>query len=140
MVKTLIVTQGRLAEELLAAAEKIAGASPDVSALGLGWDDDPAEARTKVGAAIAELEAPDGVLVLTDMYGGTPYNVAAALEETGRVAVVTGVNLPMVLRLECMGREERPLEELADWIRAKGRRAICRCGAGHAALAASTTS
>ena len=136
MVQTLIVTQGRLAAELLAAAEKIAGASPDVTALSLGWDDDREEARAKIVAAIDDLGGDDGVLILTDMYGGTPFNVAASLVEPGRVEVVAGVNLPMVLRLECMGREQRPLDDLADWIRSKGRRSICRCRTGRAVSAA----
>ena len=69
----------------------------------------------------------DGLLILTDIYGGTPNNVALTLRQPGRVEVVSGVNLPMVVRLGCGAESERSLEEIAEWIGSKARASIC-CG------------
>lgn len=126
MVQTLIVTQGALATELVRAAEIINGSSTGVSALCLGWGDCLDESIDKTRAVCERLSEPDGVLVLTDMYGGTPHNVARALASPGKIEVVTGVNLPMVVRLCCRRRDERTVTDLADWISRKGQRGICR--------------
>ncbi len=69
----------------------------------------------------------DGLLILTDIYGGTPHNIALTLRRPGRVEVVSGVNLPMVVRLGCGADSEMSLEEMAEWIGAKARASIC-CG------------
>jgi PTS system mannose-specific IIA component len=125
MVKTLIVSHGDLAHVLLRSAETIAGPNPALAAVSLAWDDEPAEARRKVAEAIGALGAEDGLLILTDMFGGTPNNIAAGFAEPGRVEVVAGVNLPMVLRLECMGETgTRTVSDLAAWIESKGRGSI----------------
>jgi PTS system mannose-specific IIA component len=131
MVTTLILTHGELANELLAAAETILGRQEQFRAVTLDWSDSFDEAREKTEAVLAQLE-PDGeVLILTDMYGGTPYNVAISLADPGRVAVLTGVNLPMVVRLGCPDAKDKRLSELAEWIEAKARTSICRAGAGN---------
>jgi PTS system mannose-specific IIA component len=70
----------------------------------------------------------DGLLILTDIYGGTPSNVALTLRQPGRVEVVSGVNLPMVVRLGCRAESEMSLEQMAEWIGSKARASIC-CGA-----------
>jgi PTS system mannose-specific IIA component len=122
----LLVTHGRLAQELLAAAETIAGARPDIRALALEWNEGIDAARSRIAAAIADLDRGAGVLVLTDMYGSTPSNAAIALAVPGRVEVVTGVNLPMVVRMSCSSVLPATLLETARWLEEKGRRSITR--------------
>ncbi len=127
MFRVLVLTHGPLGEVLLASAQTIAGETPNVSALTLDWGDTYEQAYEKVRARIDELENPEGVLILTDMYGGTPFNVARSLVEPGRVEIVTGVNLPMVLRLSCFNQDAPGLAEAAAWIQGKGQSAICQC-------------
>lgn len=136
--RTLILTHGSLAEELLRAAETIVGALPSFRVLTLDWDDSFEEAERKTREALAELESDEELLILTDMYGGTPYNVAVSLAQPGRVEVVTGVNLPMVVRLGCPGANKRSIGELAQWIQEKARQSICRAGEGNGESAESS--
>ena len=95
----VVVTHGQLATELLNAAEMIVGDLPGFQAVSIGWHDDVTVAHAAIGAAIAKVDAGAGVLVLTDMFGGTPSNLGLAFLEEGRVEVVTGVNLAMLLKL-----------------------------------------
>jgi PTS system mannose-specific IIA component len=126
MAATLILTQGGLARELLAAARTIVGELPHFAALSLDWEDSFETARGKAAAALADLDAGQGVLILTDLYGGTPFNVAASLRDPGRVEVLAGVNLPMVVRLACGALAGATVTELAEWIVDKSRSGICR--------------
>lgn len=127
MINILILTHGGLARELLAAARVIAGELPGFEALSLDWNEVPEALEREVEGAIRQIDQGDGVLILTDMYGGTPSNVAAHFQQPGRVEVVSGVNLPMVLRLGCrMGNEGKTLGELADWLQEKGRQSVRR--------------
>lgn len=129
MIGTLILTHGGVARELLAAVEQIAGQQQQFAAISLGWDDDCAVAEAKIAAALAELDSGDGVLVLTDAYGGTPCNLALGFRAPGRVEVVSGVNLPMAMRLACNGNRRRAdLQETAHWLESKARQAICVAG------------
>jgi mannose PTS system EIIA component len=126
MIGKLILTHGGLARELLAAAQIISGRLSGFEALSLDWNDTFEEAKAKVRAAIDRLEDGQGVLVLTDMYGGTPSNVAVTFLQPGKVEVLTGVNLPMVLRLACQQTEEPTnLEGMARWLQGKGQRSLC---------------
>jgi PTS system mannose-specific IIA component len=129
VISVLLVTHGRLAEELLAAARVIAGELPNFRALSLEWTDGIDEARARIAREVADLDRGGGVLVLTDMFGDTPSNAALALRAEGKVEVVTGVNLPMVVRLGCTREAEQGLEETARWLEIKGRRSIARAGA-----------
>lgn len=129
MIGVLIVTHGRLAAELLAAAQTIAGELPGFRALSLDWSEGIDEARRRIAAELPGLDTGDGVLILTDMFGDTPSNAALALREEGRVEVLSGVNLPMVVRLGCSHVADRPLAETARWLEIKGRRSISRAGA-----------
>lgn len=128
MIGTLILTHGGVARELLAAVEEIAGAQPNFQAVSLDWDDDCDAAQAKIGAAIAKMQGVDGVLILTDTYGGTPCNLAMTFYEPGKVEVVSGVNLPMVMRLACNGNESVGLADVAHWLETKGRQSICVAG------------
>jgi PTS system mannose-specific IIA component len=102
MIGGLIVTHGRLAIELLNAAEMIVGEIHHIAAVSLGWHDDVDMARNMVEKAIERVSGPDGVLILTDMFGGTPTNIASTFLDKGKVEVITGVNLPMLIKLAQM--------------------------------------
>jgi PTS system mannose-specific IIA component len=129
-VGVVVVTHGQLAAELLNAAEMIVGDLPHFAAVSIGWHEDVDQAREQIGQAIERVrakaavpEAPAGVLVLTDMFGGTPANLGVTFLETDKVEVITGLNLAMLMKLA------RPLKDtdlltLARDIREQGRNAI----------------
>src|SRR5678816_3930644 len=98
-VAGVIVTHGHLAGELLAAAEMIIGPISHIAAVSIGWHDDVDAARDEVQRAITRVSQQRCVLLLTDMFGGTPTNIASMFLEEGAVEVITGVNLPMVIKL-----------------------------------------
>jgi len=127
MIRKLILSHGPLAAELLAAAEKIAGPMSEFTALCLDWDESFETSRQRTAAALRGLglESGQAVLILADMYGGTPYNVAATFRGSSDVELVAGVNLAMVVRLGCRCNEEFDLGSLAQWILEKGRGSIC---------------
>ena len=128
----LIVTHGPLAPEMLAAAERILGRSlAAFQALSLDWSEGWEEARARVEACLAAFP-PDveGHLVLTDLFGDTPSRAAAGLGRAGEVEIVTGVNLPMVVRLGCADLTGRDVAEVARWIAEKGRQSIRRATPG----------
>ena len=95
----VVITHGRLATELLNAAEMIVGDLPRFTAVSIGWHDDVGVATGAIARAIERVGAGAGVLLLTDMFGGTSSNLAMTFLETGTVEVVTGVNLPMLIKL-----------------------------------------
>ena len=99
LVGVVIVTHGQLATELLNAAETIVGDLPRFAAVSIGWHEDMRVARDAIERAIARVDAGGGLLLLTDMFGGTPANLGLSFLEGGRVEVVTGVNLPMLIAL-----------------------------------------
>lgn len=119
----LIVSHGRLAEELVNATRTIVGTFDALEAVSIGWNDDPTEVRVRIEEAIRRLDQGNGVLVLTDMFGGTPTNLALSFLEQGRVEVVTGVNLPMLMKFTNL-REEAPFAETVRKIAEQGRDAI----------------
>jgi PTS system mannose-specific IIA component len=123
MIGVVVVTHGQLATELLNAAETIVGDLPQFAAVSIGWHDDVEQARGEIADAVARLATGEGVIILTDMFGGTPSNLAMSLLEEGRVEVVTGVNLPMLIKLANV-REAGDLREIARRIREDGRAAI----------------
>jgi PTS system mannose-specific IIA component len=125
-VAGVVVTHGQLATELLAAAEMIIGHIAHIAAISIGWQDDPEAARDEVERAIARVSQGRGVLLLTDMFGGTPTNIASMFLSE-EVEVVTGVNLPMVIKLATQTAEE-PLADLARRVRDQGREAIYLAG------------
>jgi mannose PTS system EIIA component len=101
----VIVTHGHLAGELLSAAEMIIGPISFITAVSIGWHDDVDAARDEVQRAITRVSQGAGVLLLTDMFGGTPTNIASMFLDDGNVEVVTGVNLPMVIKLASQSGE-----------------------------------
>ncbi len=124
----VIVTHGQLANELLAAAEIVVGEISHVTAVSIGWHDDVEMAQDQVRRAIASVSSGSGVLVMTDMFGGTPTNIAAMFLKDREVEIVTGVNLPMVVKL-ASNTKDLSLSELASEVEAQGKQSIYRTGA-----------
>jgi PTS system mannose-specific IIA component len=106
VIGIVVVTHGQLARELVAAAEMIIGDIPNVTSVSMGWQESPEDAEREIEAAIARVESGKGTVVLTDMFGGTPSNLSLTFLEKGKVEVVTGVNLPMLIRLASLREEE----------------------------------
>lgn len=126
MFATLIVSHGGIANELLLAGRTITGELPGFAAITLAWEDDLETAREKIRRGLDRLDRRDGVLILVDMFGSTPCNAALSFLEPEQVEIVTGVNLPMVVRLGCLSGTTMPLGEAAAWLQLKGQGSICR--------------
>jgi PTS system mannose-specific IIA component len=127
MIGGLILTHGRLAIELLNAAEMIVGEIHGVTAVSLGWHDDVDTAATMVRNALERVQTPDGVLILTDMFGGTPTNIASTFLDREKVEIVTGVNLPMLIKLaQAQGELGQDLATVARQVRESGQSSIYR--------------
>jgi PTS system mannose-specific IIA component len=126
-VSGVIVTHGHLAGELLAAAEMIIGPVSHIAAVSIGWHDDVDAARDEVQRAITRVTQGGGVLLLTDMFGGTPTNIASMFLDEGAVEVVTGVNLPMVIKLATFTGDDS-LGDVARKISEQGRQGIYLAG------------
>ncbi len=124
MIGVVVVTHGQLAAELVNAAEAIVGDLPRFAAVSIGWHDDTEDAREEIRQAIARLQGDSGVLVLTDMFGGTPTNLGLSFVEPDRVEVVTGVNLPMLIKLSSLRPAQPMLLAVARELRETGRNAI----------------
>ena len=126
-VAGVLVTHGRVATELLAAAETIIGSIRHVTAVSIGWHDDVDAASDEIERAITRVSEGRGVLLLTDMFGGTPTNIATMFFKEGEVEVVTGVNLPMVIKLASQTGDES-LADVARRVRDQGREGIYLAG------------
>ena len=123
MIGVVVVTHGQLATELLNAAEMIVGDLPQFTAVSIGWHDDVSHAGEDIAQAIERVRGESGVLLLTDMFGGTPSNLGMTFLEKDRVEVITGVNLPMLIKLA--GLSSSPdLLAVARAMREHGRNAI----------------
>lgn len=123
----VIVSHGQVANELLAAAEAVVGDLSHITAVSIGWHDDVEMARGEIERAIANVSTGNGVLLLTDMFGGTPTNIAAMFLKENEVEIVTGVNLPMVIKLASVNKE-LTLHDLAKEVEDQGKESICRAG------------
>ncbi|HWC77893.1 MAG TPA: PTS sugar transporter subunit IIA [Blastocatellia bacterium] len=127
MIGGVIVTHGQLANELVSAAEMIVGEIHHITAVSIGWHDDVDVAREEIERAIQRVDDGRGVLLVTDMFGGTPTNIAASFLGQASVEVVTGVNLPMVIKLAVQD-ENTKLDELARIVRDEGQHQIRLAG------------
>jgi PTS system mannose-specific IIA component len=99
MIGLVLVTHGRLAEEFRSALEHVVGPQTQLATVSIGADDDLEGRRGDIMTAVAEVDSGEGVIILTDMFGGTPSNLAISLLESGRVEVLAGLNLPMLVKL-----------------------------------------
>ncbi len=121
----VIVSHGQVANELLAAAETVVGELQHITAVSIGWHDDVELAKAEVARAIKKVSQGKGVLLLTDMFGGTPTNISAMFIEANDIEIVTGVNLPMVIKLASQNKDFS-LSEMAKEVESQGKQAIYR--------------
>jgi PTS system mannose-specific IIA component len=119
----LVLSHGDFAEELVNAARTIVEDATGLEAVSIGWNEAVTECNRKIDEAVGRVDQGQGVLVLTDMFGGTPTNLALSLLEAGRIEIVTGVNLPMLIKFTNL-RGEMTLPDAARAIAAQGREAI----------------
>ncbi|MFM2042308.1 MAG: hypothetical protein RLY86_884 [Pseudomonadota bacterium] len=106
MIGMVLVTHGRLAEEFIAALQHVVGEQPQVRAVCIGPDDDMEQRREEILARVAECDTGDGVVLLTDMFGGTPSNLAISVMDRATVEVIAGINLPMLIKLASVRKTE----------------------------------
>jgi len=124
MIGIVIAAHGRLAQAFLEVVSLVAGVVEGVRAVSLEYGQDPEESLRRIRRAVEEVDQGSGVLVLTDMFGGTPTNLALSLLEEGRVEVITGISLPLLLHLVTTPREGE-LSQLARSACAYGRQNLC---------------
>jgi PTS system mannose-specific IIA component len=123
MIGMVLVTHGRLAAEFIAALEHVVGAQKQVAAICIGAEDDMEARRQDILRRISEVDTGDGVVLLTDMFGGTPSNLAISVMDRPRVEVVAGVNLPMLIKLASL-RQHENLQRSVSGAQEAGRKYI----------------
>lgn len=123
MIGIVLVTHGRLAVEFRAALEHVVGAQTGIETVSIGPDDDIERRRQDIIDAVARASSGDGVIVLTDMFGGTPSNLAISVMEPGKTEVIAGVNLPMLIKLASV-RQDKPLTAAVEEAQDAGRKYI----------------
>jgi PTS system mannose-specific IIA component len=123
VIGVVIVTHYRLADEFLQALSLIVGDPQNFCAIGMDPSFSPEEMRNRIDKALREVDQGEGVLVLVDMFGGTPSNLCLSFLDEGRIEVVTGLNLPMLVKVAQL-KENMPIHEVATLIRDYGRRNI----------------
>jgi PTS system mannose-specific IIA component len=123
MIGLVLVTHGKLAVEFRAALEHVVGPQTNIETVSIGPDDDVERRRQDILDAVETVASGSGVIVLTDMFGGTPSNLAISVMEAGKVEVIAGVNLPMLIKLASV-RGEKPLAEAVDDAQDAGRKYI----------------
>jgi PTS system mannose-specific IIA component len=123
MIGMVLVTHGRLAEEFIAALEHVVGAQVNISAICIGPDDDMEQRRAHILECVAKAEEGNGVILLTDMFGGTPSNLAISIMDKANVEVLAGVNLPMLIKLVSV-RQTQSVAEAAQSAQEAGRKYI----------------
>ena len=99
MIGMILVTHGKLAEHFIDAMEHVVGSQAGVATICIGPNDDMEQRRKDIADAIAKVDDGDGAIILTDLFGGTPSNLAISLLDAGRIEVIAGINLPMLIRL-----------------------------------------
>ncbi|MEP7132018.1 MAG: PTS fructose transporter subunit IIA [Acidobacteriota bacterium] len=125
MIGVLIVTHGRLAEELRDAALTIQPEIARIVAVALEWNQTGEDARERIARGLKEANGGHGAVILTDMFGGTPTNLTLSFLEKNHVEIVTGVNLPMVLKCAALQDSGKSVVEVAHVAKDRGQRSIC---------------
>ncbi|HDJ23381.1 MAG: hypothetical protein B5M54_04480 [Candidatus Aminicenantes bacterium 4484_214] len=123
MIGGIIVSHGKLAEELLNALNIILGEVVNMEAISIGWYDDVEESKKKINQAIKRVDQKNGVLIFTDMFGGTPSNISFTFLKTNQVEIITGVNLPMLIKFVSLQRSNN-LKDVARKVVEQGRKNI----------------
>ena len=123
MIGLVLVTHGHLADELIGALEHVVGPQPQVASVCIGPDDDMERRRADIVNSVQETDSGEGVVVLTDMFGGTPSNLAISIMERANIEVIAGVNLPMLVKLASV-RDDLELGEAVAKAQEAGRKYI----------------
>ncbi len=123
MIGMVLVTHGRLATEFLAALEHVVGPQQDAVAIAIGPDDDMEERRKEILEAVSKVDSGAGVVLVTDMFGGTPSNLAISIMDKATVEVIAGLNLPLLIKLAEL-RETDDLETAVEKAQEAGRKYI----------------
>jgi mannose PTS system EIIA component len=123
MIGMILVTHGRLATEFIAALEHVVGPQTQIAAICIGADDDMEQRRQDILRSIVEVDSGEGAVLLTDMFGGTPSNLAISAMDRGKVEVIAGVNLPMLIKLASL-RQNDTLERAVAGAQEAGRKYI----------------
>ncbi|HYZ40537.1 MAG TPA: PTS sugar transporter subunit IIA [Stellaceae bacterium] len=123
MIGMVLVTHGRLAAEFVAALEHVVGAQKQIAAVCIGPDDDVEERRNEILRSIAAVDTGEGAILLTDMFGGTPSNLAISVMDRAKIEVIAGVNLPMLIKLASL-RQHQSLERTVLGAQEAGRKYI----------------
>jgi PTS system mannose-specific IIA component len=123
MIGMVLVTHGHLATEFRAALEHVVGPQKQIATVTIGPEDDMEQRRKDIVAAVHQVDTGDGVVVLTDMFGGTPSNLAISAMNGGKVEVLAGINLPMLIKLASV-REDKPIDDAVGCAQEAGRKYI----------------
>lgn len=123
MIGMVLVTHGRLAAEFIAALEHVVGPQTNISSICIGPDDDMEQRRQDIIEAVRKVDAGQGVVILTDMFGGTPSNLAISVMERSKIEVIAGINLPMLIKLAAL-RENSALNAAVMGAQEAGRKYI----------------
>ena len=123
MIGAIIVSHGKLGEELLNALTIILGEAPNIEAISIGWYDDVEESKKKINVSLKRVDQKNGVVIFTDMFGGTPSNLSFSFLKDGQVEIITGVNLPMLIKFVSLQRSNN-LKDVSRKVVDQGRKNI----------------
>jgi PTS system mannose-specific IIA component len=123
MIGGIIVSHGRLAEELLNALTIILGEAPNIEAISIGWYDDVDDSKKKISQCLKRVDQKNGVIIFTDMFGGTPSNLSFSFLRDNQVEIITGINLPMLIKFVSLQRSNN-LKDVAKKVVEQGKKNI----------------
>lgn len=123
MIGGIIVSHGKLAEELLNALTIILGEAPNIESISIGWYDDVEDSKKKINMSLKRVDQKNGVIVFTDMFGGTPSNLSFGFLKENQVEIITGVNLPMLIKFVSLQRNN-DLKDVARKVVEQGKKNI----------------
>jgi len=123
MIGGIIVSHGKLAEELLNALTIILGEAPNIEAISIGWYDDVGDSKKKISQSVKRVDQKNGVVIFTDMFGGTPSNLSFSFLKDDQVEIITGVNLPMLIKFVSLQRGNN-LKEVVRKVVEQGKKNI----------------
>lgn len=123
MIGGIIVSHGKLGEELLNALTIILGEAPNIETISIGWYDDVEESKKKINQSLKRVDQKSGVVIFTDMFGGTPSNLSFTFQKDGQVEIITGINLPMLIKFVSLQRNNN-IKDVARKVVEQGRKNI----------------
>jgi PTS system mannose-specific IIA component len=123
MIGGIVVSHGKLGEELINALSIILGEAPNIEAISIGWYDDVEDSKRKINQSLKRVDQKNGVVIFTDMFGGTPSNLSFTFQKDGQVEIITGVNLPMLIKFVSLQRSNN-LKDVAKKVVEQGRKNI----------------